>query len=74
MQVKVYLPLDVMKSMEARLLQQAGEDSGLVLHMTSDFRKVQMPLQVHGGGSWLVSDLRNSSRSLNDWITQNITG
>lgn len=73
-QVKVYLPLEVMRAMEERLLAQAGDDSGLVMHLTSDFRKVEMPLRVHGGGSWLLSDIRSGSRSLNDWISQNITG
>ena len=60
--------------MEARLLQQTGEDSGLVIDMASDFRRVKLPLQVHGGGSWVISDIRSSSQSLNDWISQNITG
>ena len=42
MQVKIQLPVEVMASMEARLLQQAGDDSGLVVHLTSDFRKAQV--------------------------------
>lgn len=67
--VKISMPMEVMISMEARLLQQAGDDSGLVVHLTSDFRNVQVPLQVHGGGSWLITDIRNSSQSFNDWMS-----
>jgi hypothetical protein len=46
MQVKISMPMEVMISMEARLLQQAGDDSGLVVHLTSDFRNVQVPTSI----------------------------
>lgn len=71
MQVKIYLPIETMVLMEKYLLQQSGDSSGLILHLTSDFHKVEMPLQVHGGGSWLFSDIRSSSRLFNNWFSQN---
>lgn len=71
MQVKMFLPVEVMIGMEKCLLQQAGESSGLVLHLTSDFHEVKMPLQVHGGGSWVFSDIRSSSQLFNDWFSRN---
>ena len=73
-QVKISLPVEVMVSMERCLLQQSGESSGLVLHLASDFHKVEMPLQVHGGSSWLFSDIRSSSRLFNDWFSHNVKG
>ena len=69
-QVRIVLPLEVMIGMEKCLLQQAGESSGLKLHLTSDFHKVEMPLQVHGGGSWVFSDIRTSSQLANDWFSR----
>ena len=74
MQVKIYLPLEAMTKLEARLLQQSDDDSGLTIVMMSDFRKVEIPLSVHGGGSWVISDLRSSSQFLDDWLNHNISG
>ena len=56
-QVKIYLPVEVMLKMEKRLLQQSGESSGLMLHLTSDFHKAQVPLQVSSSSKSLKEGL-----------------
>lgn len=71
------LCLQVRAQVPQQALQQAGEAfmetghsecTSLKIVLQSDFKEYSLPLHLHSGASWLISDLTQSSKSMLDWL------
>ena len=58
-QVQAWVPSDSIQSAGAAfsLLDESVGCTDLAVVVRSDFQEASLPLRVHGGASWLISDL-----------------
>ena len=54
----------------ARACLESGhaECEGLEVVLQSDFTEISVPLHLHSGASWMVSDIKQGAKSLLGWM------
>eukprot|EP00884_Botryococcus_braunii_P014665 jgi/Botrbrau1/2319/Bobra.39_1s0008.1 len=68
-EAKVWVPLDLMQRMQERVVDRSGpQHAGLLVTLLSDFHEVRLPLQLHAGASWLLSDAVRTARAFLRWL------
>ena len=68
-QAQVQVPPAALQQAGKAFLETGHADcDGLMVVLTSDFQEKHIPLHLHAGASWLVSDLTHGSRSMLDLL------
>ena len=69
MQATVQVPAAALQAAGKAFLETGrAECEGLTVVLLSDLQEYSIPLHLHSGASWVVSDLTRGARSMLDWL------